>query len=57
VKWLRTYTPSLPKEQIFAKSLSQMTLYELQDTTIDREKLTQLLAPVENVDSQDLHMY
>lgn len=54
VKWLRTYTPSLPKEQIFIKSLSQMTLYELQDTTIDREKLTQLLAPVENVDSQDL---
>ncbi|EMH4163346.1 AAA family ATPase [Pluralibacter gergoviae] len=54
VKWLRTYTPSLPKEQIFNKSLSQMTLYELQDTTIDREKLTQLLAPVENVDRQDL---
>lgn len=54
VKWLRTYTPSLPKEQIFIKSLSQMTLYELQDTTIDREKLTQLLAPVEKVDSQDL---
>ncbi|EPU3865358.1 AAA family ATPase [Cronobacter turicensis] len=54
VKWLRTYTPSLPKEQIFTKSLSQMTLYELQDTTIDREKLTQLLGPVENVDSQDL---
>ncbi|ELY5937745.1 AAA family ATPase [Cronobacter malonaticus] len=54
VKWLRTYTPSLPKDQIFTKSLSQMTLYELQDTTIDREKLTQLLVPVENVDSQDL---
>ncbi|MRT12766.1 AAA domain-containing protein [Enterobacteriaceae bacterium RIT711] len=54
VKWLRTYTPSLPKEQIFTKSLSQMTLYELQDTTIDREKLTQLLAPVDNVDSHNL---
>ncbi|EMP0250218.1 MULTISPECIES: AAA family ATPase [Klebsiella] len=54
VKWLRTYTPSLPKEQIFTKSLSQMTLYELQDTTIDREKLTQLLAPVDDTDSQDL---
>ncbi|GAA3611114.1 hypothetical protein GCM10023078_42450 [Gibbsiella greigii] len=54
VKWLRTYTPSLPKEQIFTKSLSQMTLYELQDTTIDREKLTQLLAPVDDADSQDL---
>lgn len=54
VKWLRTYTPSLPKEQIFTKSLSQMTLYELQDTTIDREKLTQLLAPVDDTESQDL---
>ncbi len=54
VKWLRTYTPSLPKEQLFLKSLSQMTLYELRDTTIDREKLTQLLAPVESPESQDL---
>lgn len=54
VKWLRTYTPSLPKEQVFTKSLSQMTLYELQDTTIDREKLTQLLAPVDDVDSHAL---
>lgn len=54
VKWLRTYTPSLPKEQLFLKSLSQMTLYELRDTTIDREKLAQLLAPVESTESQNL---
>lgn len=39
VKWLRTYTPSLPKEQIFIKSLSQMTLYELQDTTIESPRV------------------
>ncbi len=45
VKWLRKYEPSLPKEHLFHKTLSQMTLYELKDTTIDREKLAQLLAP------------
>ncbi|WP_151996001.1 AAA family ATPase [Buttiauxella massiliensis] len=50
VKWLRTYAPSLPKEHLFFKALSQKTLYELKDTTIDREKLTQLLAPVESND-------
>lgn len=50
VKWLRTYTPSLPKEQIFLKSLSQMTLYELQDSSVDRQKLTELLAPSEEED-------
>ncbi|MEG2566030.1 AAA family ATPase [Hafnia paralvei] len=54
VKWLRTYAPSLPKEHLFFKALSQMTLYELKDTTIDREKLTQLLAPTESNDHRAL---
>lgn len=54
VNWLRTYSPSLPKEQIFLKALSQMTLYELRDTSIDRAKLSQLLAPVETSDNQAL---
>lgn len=54
VKWLRTYSPSLPKEHLFFKALSQMTLYELQDTTIDKEKLTQLLAPVDVNDNHAL---
>lgn len=45
VKWLRRYEPSLPKERLFLKSLSQMTLYELKPTTVDHEKLNQLLAP------------
>ncbi|MER3384082.1 AAA family ATPase [Pectobacterium aroidearum] len=54
VKWLRTYVPSLPKEHLFLKALSQMTLYELRYTTIDREKLTQLLAPVETIDNRVL---
>ena len=54
VNWLRTYSPSLPKEQLFLKALSQMTLYELRDASIDREKLSQLLAPVETSDNQAL---
>jgi 5-methylcytosine-specific restriction protein B len=45
VKWLKLYEPSLPKEQLFKKSLSQMTLYELRPKTIDHDKLSQLLAP------------
>lgn len=45
VKWLRQYEPSLPIEQLFKKSLSQMTLYELRPKTIDHDKLSQLLTP------------
>jgi len=45
VRWLRQYSPSLTKERLFNKSLSQMTLYELKLGTIDVEKLEQLLAP------------
>lgn len=47
VKWLRQYQPSQPKERLFLKSLSQMTLYELKSTTVDHEKLEKLLAPTE----------
>lgn len=54
VKWLRSYSPSLPKEHLFIKSLMQKTIYELHDTTIDRSKLAQLLAPVEAQDNQSL---
>ena len=45
VRWLRQYTPSLPKERLFKKALSQMTLYELRPGTIDHQKLKQLLEP------------
>lgn len=44
VKWLRQYQPSQPKERLFLKSLSQMTLYELKSTTVDHDKLEKLLA-------------
>lgn len=43
VKWLRVYETSLPKEKLFEKSLSQMTLYNLKDSTINRDKLKELL--------------
>lgn len=43
VKWLRVYDTSLPKEKLFEKSLSQMTLYNLKDSTINRDKLKELL--------------
>ncbi|QDC44580.1 AAA family ATPase [Methylophilus medardicus] len=45
VKWLQTYEPSKPKEQLFDKSLSQMTLYELGSKTINLDKLHALLEP------------
>lgn len=54
VKWHRSYSPSLPKEHLFMKSLMQKTIYELHDTTIDRSKLAQLLAPVEAQDNLSL---
>lgn len=43
VKWLLTYDQSRPKEELFKKNLSQMTLYQLHNTTISREKLENLL--------------
>jgi Cdc6-like AAA superfamily ATPase len=43
VKWLLTYDQSRPKEELFKKNISQMTLYQLHDTTISREKLESLL--------------
>jgi 5-methylcytosine-specific restriction endonuclease McrBC GTP-binding regulatory subunit McrB len=43
VKWLLTYDQSRPKEELFKKNLSQMTLYQLHDRTVSREKLELLL--------------
>ncbi|WP_348548547.1 AAA family ATPase [Psychrobacter sp. KFRI-CH2-11] len=54
VKWLRIYSPSLPKERLFDKSLSQMTIYQLRNTTINREKLKQLLTPEPTTNSREL---
>lgn len=43
VKWLRQYQPSLPHTELLNGQFSQMTLYELRDPTLDREKLQALL--------------
>ncbi|MCH8493422.1 MAG: AAA family ATPase [Idiomarina sp.] len=48
VRWLRVFDTSLPKEALFNKALSQMTLYELRPSTIKLDKLkTYLTAPKE----------
>ncbi len=43
VKWHRTYSPSLPSDQLMNKAFSQMTLYELRPQSIDMDKLQSLL--------------
>lgn len=49
VRWLRVFDPSLPREALFSKTLSQMTLYELKPSTIKVEELTGFLSePAKN---------
>lgn len=43
VKWLRTYHPSLPHDELMNSQFSQMTLYELRAPSIDLDKLDVLL--------------
>lgn len=43
VKWLRTYEPSLPYQQLTNVKFTQRTLYELAQAAIDKTKLSQLL--------------
>lgn len=54
VRWLRIYSPSLPKERLFDKSLSQMAIYQLHDTTVNRAKLQQLLTSEPTTNSSEL---
>lgn len=44
VNWLQQFEPSLPKEALFKKSLSQMTLYELKPKTIMMDRLQEFLS-------------
>jgi 5-methylcytosine-specific restriction protein B len=54
VRWLRVFETSMPKEALFNKSLSQMTLYELRPSTIKIEKLKDFLtAPTEKTPGSD----
>lgn len=57
VKWLRTYEPSLPAEQLFNKSLSQMTVYELKEPTLSKDKLQKLLSVNEVLDDTNYKPY
>jgi len=43
VTWHRVYSPSLPADQLMKKVFSQMTLYELRASSVDFEKLSELL--------------
>ncbi|MFD1297114.1 AAA family ATPase [Lysobacter gummosus] len=43
IRWLRVYEPSLPLDQLMHNQFSQMTIYQLHDGSIDRDKLEQLL--------------
>lgn len=44
VRWLRVFKPSLPREALFSRALSQMTLYELKPSTIKVEELVEFLS-------------
>ena len=46
VRWLRQYQPSLPHTELLNGQFSQMTLYELRDPALDRDKLKALLGAV-----------
>lgn len=43
VVWHKVFTPSKPANDLFKKSISQMTLYELKGSSIDKEYLSKLL--------------
>ncbi|WP_318489460.1 AAA family ATPase [Photobacterium leiognathi] len=43
VKWLMIFDEARPVDELFSSSLSQMTLYNLKDSVISRDKLAHLL--------------
>lgn len=56
VKWLRQYSPSLPHTELLNGQFSQMTLYEISSTTLDREKLSGLLGAASNASELPLQV-
>lgn len=56
VKWLRQYQPSLPHTELLNGQFSQMTLYELREPTLNREKLKALLGAPEATAGALLHV-
>jgi len=49
VNWLKVFEKSLPKDPLFSKGISQMTLYKLKDESIDRSHLNDLLTESSDV--------
>lgn len=45
VRWLKTFIPSRPRDDIFHKAISQMTIYELRHSTLNLKNLSNILAP------------
>ena len=56
VRWLRTYSPSLPYTELMKKKFSQMTLYQLQPSAVDADKLQRLLDGVGSLTGSALSM-
>lgn len=52
VRWLCTFSPSRPAEELLRKTFSQMTLYPLKGEILDRERLARLLQ-VERAETED----
>jgi len=56
VRWLRVFDESQPIDLIFGKRLSQMTLYLLDQQSIKREALQELIAPAKQDSTPPNHV-
>ncbi|WP_279136135.1 AAA family ATPase [Desulfovibrio piger] len=52
VKWLCTFSPSRPTEELLRKKFTQLVLYPLTDAVLDRQRLARLLQ-VEQAEEED----
>lgn len=52
VKWLCTFSPSRPAEELLRKKFTQLVLYRLTDSVLDRQRLARLLQ-VEHTEEED----
>ena len=52
VKWLCTFSPSRPAEELLRKKFTQLVLYQLTDAVLDRQRLARLLQ-VEQAEEED----
>lgn len=52
VRWLCTFSPSRPAEELLHKNFTQLVLYRLTDSVLDRQRLARLLQ-VEHMEEDD----